>query len=94
MVIVLSPPWRLFMRLTTMLTVAAASLALFACSKKTQDHAAAAATQAGDATASAANDTAANAAAAANTAADKTVAAAGVADRKADAAANAAAKTH
>jgi hypothetical protein len=79
---------------------AALALLVVACSPKTQDHAAAAADQAGAAAASAANDTVVNAnraaddgAAAANVAAENAQAAAEKAARKADAAADAAART-
>ncbi len=81
--------------------VAALALGVTACSPKTEDHAAAAADQAGAAAASAANDTAANVdaaaantAAATNAAADNAAAAGATAERKADAAVDAAAKTN
>ncbi len=70
--------------------VAVAAVSLFACSQRTQDHAAAAADQAGSATVSEAEDTGA----AANAAAADAAAGVAKADRKADAAADAAAKTN
>jgi hypothetical protein len=71
------------MRLALIVSVAAVGLAATACSPKTETHAAAAANQAGAASASAAHDTARNI----DTATDNTEAAAAKAGRKADAAA-------